>query len=109
MFEGSLNVEFRSTCNTYMEIWETKSNEFIDKVKDLFSRGWDAGRDGTLIECIQNDVSGIISKDMEHFFKTFRHSAIFRSFFSTIVCRVKSEEHITTRIGPNGKLEEEGR
>jgi len=92
-----------------MEIWKAKSNEFIDKVKDLFSRGWDAGGDGTLIECIQNDVSRILGKEMEHFFEAFRHRAITRFFLSTIMCRVKSEEHITTRIGSNRKLEEEGR
>jgi len=92
-----------------MEIWEAKSNEFIDKVKDLFSRGWDAGRDGTLIECIQNDKGRTRGKDMEHVFEAFRHSAITRFFFSTIVCRVKSKEHIMTRIGSNGKLGEEGR
>jgi len=90
-----------------MEIWETKSKEFIHKVKDLFSRGWNAGRDGTLIERIQNDVSGMMGKEMEHFFEAFRHSAIARFFFSTIMSRVKSEEHITTRIGSNGKLDEE--
>src|SRR5712672_169747 len=99
MFEGSLNVEFRPTCNTYMEIWEAKSNELIDKVKNLFSRGWDAGRDRTLIECIQNDVGRTMGKEMEHFFEAFRHRAIARFVFSTIVCRVKSEEHVTTRNG----------
>jgi len=91
-----------------MEIWEAKSNEFIDKVKDIFSRGWDAGRDRTLIECIQNDVSRVLGKEMEHFFEALYHSPIIRLPHSTIVCGMELRENIATGIGLSGKLDEEG-
>ena len=92
-----------------MEIWKAKSNELIHKVKDLFSWGWNAGRDRTLIECIQNDVSRIMGKKMKHFFEAFCHSAITRFPYSTIVCRIELREDIATGIGSSGKLDEEGR
>jgi len=92
-----------------MEIWEAKSNEFIDKVKNLFSRGWDAGCDGTLIECIQNDVGRIMRKVMKHFFEAFCHSAIIRLPHSTIVGRMELGENIATEVGLSGKLDEQGR
>jgi len=91
-----------------MEIWEAKSNELMHKVKDLFSRGWNAGGDGTLIECIQNDVCRILGKKMEHFFEALYHSPIIRLPHSTIVCGMELRENIATGIGLSGKLGEEG-
>jgi hypothetical protein len=37
VFEDSLNVMFRPTCDAYVEIRKVKANKFIHKLEDLFS------------------------------------------------------------------------
>jgi hypothetical protein len=90
-----------------VEIRKSKTNKFLDKKKDLFSKRWNPRGSGTLIECIYNDVSRPSPWESENLFETVRHGPIARRMDTTVVCRIKASEYVATMIGLSGKLDEE--
>jgi hypothetical protein len=106
--EGSPNVEFRATGNTYVKIWKVKFNKFINEPKYIFSRRWSTRR-RAFINGVHNDVSRALRFEEEHLFETFYHGMIIRLPNSTIVASMELGQDVTTEIWPSGELDEEGR
>src|SRR6267154_6221032 len=83
-----------------------KPNKILHELEDFFSRRWNTRRDRTLVKCIQNDVSRPLPLEREHFFQAFRHCAITRLLYPTIMCRIELGEFVTTGIGSGRELDE---
>ena len=56
--ENSLYVDFGSTSDTDVQIWEAKAVKILDKIENLFSCRWQARIIGTLIESVYDQVYG---------------------------------------------------
>ena len=61
--ESSLYVDLGSTRDRYVKVWEAQANKIINKIKDLFSWGWQAGIVGTLVKRIHDDVNGALNRN----------------------------------------------
>jgi hypothetical protein len=60
--ENGLYVALGSTCDTYMQVWEAQADQIMDKIKDLFSWGWQARIVGTLVKRIHDEVNGALDR-----------------------------------------------
>ena len=107
VLEDSPDVVLRPTRNAYVDIWEPKTNKFLHKVEDLFSRRWNRRRNRALVERVQDDVSWPLRLNGKHIFETFYHGPITGFPFSMIVLRIESGECVATEIGPRRKLGKE--
>jgi len=86
-----------------------KPNQFVHKLKHLFSWRGNARGDRTFINRIHDDVTRDLPLKCEHLFEAFYHSPITGFVYTTIVGRIQSGEYIAVGIGPSRKLDEEGR
>jgi hypothetical protein len=59
--EGSSNINFRATSDTYMYIGKVEVNKILNKIKDLFSWSWHARIVWTLVESIDDKVNRALS------------------------------------------------
>ena len=59
--EGSLDINFRPTSDTYMYVEKLEANKVLNKTNDLFSWSWHARIVWTLVESINNNVDRALS------------------------------------------------
>ena len=109
MLKGRLDIDLRATCNAYVQIRKVETNQFIDKLKDLFPGRWNARVVGALVESVQNDVSRTLRRESEHCFETFCHSVVTGLLNTTVMVRIEAGKCIATRIRASRKLNEERR
>ena len=60
--ESSLYVDLGSTRDTDMQVGDAQANKVLEKFKDLFSCGWHAKTVGTLVESINDEVKGALTR-----------------------------------------------
>jgi len=83
-------VNLRPACDTNMEKWKAKVNEVLHKLKDLFARGWDAGRVRRLIESVDYKVDRWMIWEYKHLFQALRQVNVTRLFLATVMMRKKA-------------------
>ena len=59
--ESSLYVNFGSTGDTNVQIWEAQANKFLDKIEDFFSCSWQTRIIGAFIKSIQDQINWALS------------------------------------------------
>jgi hypothetical protein len=98
------DVDLWATCNTDTK---ARTDKVLYEIKDLFSRGWDIGRVGTLIKGIQDNINWALVWKGEHLLETLHQSFIARLMCAVVVGRVEMGEYVAKGIGTSRKLEKE--
>ena len=75
--ESSSDINFWSTCETYMNIWEGKFDKLLHEIQDQFPWGWQPKGVGTLVERIHNNVDWAVILKCECFLQvSYQHVII---------------------------------
>ena len=61
--EGTSYIDLRATCDTYMYVGKMEANKVLNKTKHLFSWSWHARIVWTLVESVNDDVDGALSRE----------------------------------------------
>ena len=81
----------------------------LDKVKDLFSRRWQASIVGAFIKGIHDEENGVLIRKRKHVIQAFHQGTIIGRLSTLVVCRIKFREKVETRIGLGRELEKGGK
>ena len=61
-----LDVNLEAAGDAHMQRWYLHSNEVFHEIKDRLSWSWHPMHVGTLIECVNDDVDGLLGDNFEH-------------------------------------------
>ena len=91
-----------------MQIRNVPTDEVHQKVQEFLSWRWQARDVGTLIECVNENVSWLSCRDIEHLMKTIHKDANAGLSRALSVCRINTGNYLATRIQVDRKLNEKG-
>ena len=97
-FKSGLYVDLGSTRDAYVQIWEVQVNEIVHKAEDFLSRSRHAVIVWALIECINDEINGALSREKEHLFQALFQRSIAGLSGATIMCRIKPREYAGAKI-----------
>jgi hypothetical protein len=104
--ENNFDVNLRAAGNTYMQVWNAKFDQLLQKVKEYRSWGRKPRDVRTLVECVNDDVNWLMCREKEHFVKTARQELNAGLLGALPVCRINMGNYITTRGQVGRKLNE---
>jgi hypothetical protein len=107
--QSSSDVDFGSTCDTYMKIWEGKFDELLHETEDQVPRRWQSKSVGTLVERVHNNVDRAVIGKRECVLQALYQHVISGLVCAIVMSLIYAVEYIAANIGASGKLREEGK